>query len=377
VSAQRSGLDDLEKAIASLNVTAVKNDLELFHVTGESYFDFVENTRKGGLYTQLIRSALIAKDSLGLPEGEVDERSAEIVDALIAHGYFASGLEHAIMWAAAASRGFTLNANNGLAIFGMDNVQEDMEVPCSEGYTKLLTALLKAGVDPREPISTTGNPLYETSCMTRAVANNQTGVIRVLRSVGVPALSASDSIKLQFVEAVTYGNLANVPSMFRTLISAMVDNRFASEPDLEGMTPLQAATDMGAALLSPSMVPLLLQAGANPNIESPNSTWRYPIVGATWAAGYSSSIGYSKAAAIFRRIVNELLDAKAWVSVTDDKGNTALHYAAEYSSVGLAKALIANGAKVSPRNADGKTPLDLAVDGDIIKLLKENGAQEQ
>ena len=61
----------------------------------------------------------------------------------------------------------------------------------------------------------------------------------------------------------------------------------------------------------------------------------------------------------------------------DSTGQTPLHIAAERNHLFAAQLLLKAGAKVMPRDTLGKTPLDLAVSGDMIKLLKSYGAIER
>ena len=145
-------------------------------------------------------------------------------------------------------------------------------------------------------------------------------------------------------------------------------------PDMEGMTVLQAALEWGPpGEGKEAIVHNLLNSGASPNVQSPGSMYLYPIVAATFMDGVAAN---SKGQQPMDMLEKELLAAGAWVSVTDGAGNSPLHYAAKYSLYDVSDWLIQAGAKVSQQNSDGKTPLDLAVDGKIIKLLKANGARE-
>lgn len=55
-----------------------------------------------------------------------------------------------------------------------------------------------------------------------------------------------------------------------------------------------------------------------------------------------------------------LSDLKVDVNVADRKSNTALHDAARFGHVGVAKILVEHGASLSAKNADGMTPVELA-----------------
>lgn len=77
-------------------------------------------------------------------------------------------------------------------------------------------------------------------------------------------------------------------------------------------------------------------------------------------------------------IIRVLLEAGALISSKSGFfGRTPLHIAAERDYYDIARILVESGAKVMILDNAGKTPLDLARSGKIIKLLKENGAIER
>jgi ankyrin repeat protein len=76
-------------------------------------------------------------------------------------------------------------------------------------------------------------------------------------------------------------------------------------------------------------------------------------------------------------IVDALLKAGAHVSSTAHyRRQTPLHVAATMQNTKAAVLLIKAGAKLMPRDEDGKTPLDLAESSAMIALLKSHGARE-
>ena len=75
--------------------------------------------------------------------------------------------------------------------------------------------------------------------------------------------------------------------------------------------------------------------------------------------------------------VDALLSAGADVNLQDDRGFTALMWAAEIRRTDVVKKLIAAGADVNlPRN-DGKAAIDVVSDDEIEKLLADAGASRQ
>ena len=78
-------------------------------------------------------------------------------------------------------------------------------------------------------------------------------------------------------------------------------------------------------------------------------------------------------------IVKALLKAGAHVSSTGTgfaREQTPLHIAARLQNAKAVRILLEAGAKVMPRDANGKTPLDYAEAAPVIELLKSYGAKE-
>ena len=61
----------------------------------------------------------------------------------------------------------------------------------------------------------------------------------------------------------------------------------------------------------------------------------------------------------------------------DADGRTPLHVASRMDDRQVAELLIAAGARVMPRDAQGRTPLDYAESAEMIRLLKARGASER
>jgi ankyrin repeat protein len=80
--------------------------------------------------------------------------------------------------------------------------------------------------------------------------------------------------------------------------------------------------------------------------------------------------------ALHREVLIRLLKAGANVSTINNYGWTPLHYAARFDNLMAAEILIMEGAKISERDGNFKTPLDYAETGAMIELLKSNGAAQ-
>ncbi len=78
--------------------------------------------------------------------------------------------------------------------------------------------------------------------------------------------------------------------------------------------------------------------------------------------------------------VQSLLNRHALANQTDDRGKTALMWAALYGKLDMASALIKNGANVNAENAHGCSVLCYAestiyANGPMIRFLKKSGAK--
>ena len=79
--------------------------------------------------------------------------------------------------------------------------------------------------------------------------------------------------------------------------------------------------------------------------------------------------------------VELLIERGADLEATDNRGETALFYAADNNQIDILKLLIKSGANVNARNKAGHTALDNEIswgrNEEVIKLLKEAGSDYQ
>jgi uncharacterized protein len=116
----------------------------------------------------------------------------------------------------------------------------------------------------------------------------------------------------------------------------------------------------------------LLKLGANPNLAGRFIGDTSPL----HAAVFNNEQNFERDNG--PAIVEALLKAGGHVSSTSYyRQQTPLHVAAGSQNTKGAALLLKAGAKVMPRDEDGKTPLDLAQSSSMIELLKAYGAKEQ
>ena len=122
-------------------------------------------------------------------------------------------------------------------------------------------------------------------------------------------------------------------------------------------TPLMnACYKRGDITMDPSILILLLSAGADPNVQNGKDSTALIL---------AAHFGYKEG-------VTVLLNAGANVNIQNKFGMTALHEAAEDGFLAISELLLASGAQASLTDNDGMTPLDYALDNnhhDVCQLL--------
>lgn len=198
------------------------------------------------------------------------------------------------------------------------------------GDTAAVKALLES--DPR--LLTARDPLGNTALIL-AVNSGHCEVAELLRAAGCEP---------DVYEAAAIGHTARVAELIER------DARVLDSYSPEGFTPLMLAAHFGHT----EAVEFLLAHGANVNVVA-----RHEMrVTALHAALFGRQV---KAA---RRLIEAGADvnAKRAGAGWPRAGWTALHYAAGSGFVELIELLIARGAQLSARDAQGRTPLDVAAE---------------
>ena len=125
---------------------------------------------------------------------------------------------------------------------------------------------------------------------------------------------------------------------------------------LKESTPLTYACKNSGHAMDPSILILLLSAGADPNAQNDE--------------GYTALM--SAAQYGYQEGVTVLLNAGAIVNIQTVFGSTALHLAAENGFLSVSELLLASDAQASLTDNDGMTPLDYALDNnhhEVCQLL--------
>ncbi|XP_043568342.1 ankyrin repeat domain-containing protein 22 isoform X2 [Chiloscyllium plagiosum] len=156
---------------------------------------------------------------------------------------------------------------------------------------------------------------------------------------------------------------------FEELRKLLQENRDVNaQDDCYGDTPIIAACRAGRV----EMVQYLLRKAANVNIKNKERTCLHYAVKRKFSfLDYLLIIilmpvlllGYIIMESKKSRneaLIKMLLNAKVDINATDDKGNSALHYACQMKSKRIVSILARANADTSIANKNGETPLDIA-----------------
>ena len=195
--------------------------------------------------------------------------------------------------------------------------------------------------------------------LSRPKARLRPRLAALLLLVSLPALPAAENTPAELLaKASRQGDLKTA----ELLLSSGVN---PDEPDRYGATPLYYASSANQV----DMVQLLLAYHADPNapvkMNRPKDDTNPPNGALQYAAGYGNI-----------RILSTLLAAGAQVNTKGAEGRTALHFAG--TQVAVIHLLIEHGADVTVRDSEGVAPLDQAVwNGslDAVAILLAHGAR--
>lgn len=160
------------------------------------------------------------------------------------------------------------------------------------------------------------------------------------------------------------------------IIDAVKRGAAINAPDMYGKTALQELLESNNVVTKEGVdvLKLLLDLGSTPNL--PYKTGDYPLYAFIEDKGLWRNTMDYKGYDI--QIIDMLIKSGALVSSKNGLlKRTPLHAAAERNYYEAARILVENGAKIMALDGTGKTPLDLTESGQIVKLLKDNGAKER
>jgi ankyrin repeat protein len=186
-------------------------------------------------------------------------------------------------------------------------------------------------------------------------------------------------IQEQFINAISeLGN--NFNGGFEELSGYLEDGAKINGANKDGKIALVQAIESLSYYWLPevyliSTIEFLLNNGADPNQLGAYS-FSSDKVAALHTLSWFSQFETVSFELRFKPVYELLLSNGAHISKRSEHQMTPLHYAAIENNVDATKYLLLNYSKVSPKDKFGKTPLDYAESGEVIKLLKQYGATE-
>jgi len=226
--------------------------------------------------------------------------------------------------------------------------------PVSQGARKVTKYLLDRGANPNAGDNSGSTPV------TLGTYYGHPDIVGLLVEYGAKPLDSVTSTQIRFIAAAGRGD---VIALKRELSNGARVNSQSSD----NKTALVEAVSRGHFRI----VKDLLALGTSPNLTGEFLGMKTPLHAAVFQGKWEFEKGNAA------EIMQLLLKAGAHVSSTDTYNQqTPLHIAAKLNNPVSAKILLDAGAKVMPKDAQGKTPLDLAESADVIKLLKSYGAKE-
>jgi len=241
--------------------------------------------------------------------------------------------------------------------------------PVSEEHLPLISLFLSKGASPTAKLEGYTPPEL-------ALKYGKRAAYELLVSRGGTPVDEAVSALLTLVAAAEKRDVLQMEEAIKS--GANVNGRNAV-----GVTPLIAALRYPIIDASSSVAILwLLDNGADPNLVGSSGfsglegipLHIFTFMNADTMRGLK---GRPETRWLAETTMRHLLKAGAKVSGMDSRNRTALHFAAQVDNLRAAEILIAEGARVMARDKEGRTPLDYAESGPMIKLLKANGAVDQ
>jgi ankyrin repeat protein len=232
--------------------------------------------------------------------------------------------------------------------------------PAIKGSPLVVSYLLERGANPDGADDRGNTPLI------LAIRYNHPDVVSVLLAGGAKPLDPATESQHLMIAAARRGD---IPALRHELTRGANVSQQSSTGETALVEAVRQATLRSGNIAT---VRELLKLGANPNIlgrfAGEMSPLHVAVMLPEWRFEQIDGEAY----------VAALLEAGAHVSSAESlRKKTPLHLAAQMQNTKAAALLLQAGAKVMPRDEDGKTPLDYAESSAMIALLKAYGAVEQ
>ena len=261
------------------------------------------------------------------------------------------------------------------------------------GSTPLLLAARQGDVASAELLLASGANVNDllpdgTSALTVAAHSNQTAVARLLLTRGAN-LNVIGSGYTALHAAVLRGNLDLVEAFVArgAVVNARLRHGTATTRGSqefflpESLTGATAAW-LAAKFLEPDIMRFLLERGADPSVPLQDGTTT--LMAAAGVGSQTRLFDRRERIVILKdsdeplavSMLKILLDRGIDVNGANALGETALHGAAKMNYALVARMLVDRGARLEARTTKGETPLSVASDDEVKRVLRALGAKE-
>ncbi len=334
-------------------------------------------------WNDLINDNFAIWDSAGGFSQTIERLDLDLLKKAIENG---ADLERVLLWLSTLSyeikrapiiedqllEGFKLVFSKGAEIQGLNT--DILASSISSGSLRLTKLLIDHGADVNSFSKKSG---FIMTPVEMALAEDETEIAQLLINSGAAPPNNKLVLQEKFFDIVKYGSLID-------LILYININKGVSLYDKNK----SGQTVLGELLERPfyteemyNKLNYLVTSGVDINQET-NNIYAFPLHIAIYKTSFAFNAGsnlrpsLSETPKYSKLVLLELIDHGAFVSKRDSNGLTPLHVAAKFNNSFATKLLLENYSKVMSVDNYGKTPLDYAESGEIIKLLKEYGATE-
>jgi ankyrin repeat protein len=215
-----------------------------------------------------------------------------------------------------------------------------------KGHDEIIKLLLEKGADPRQ------SNLSGNNALLMAVTHNRRKTAQLLLALGLDVNVADNKSITPLIAAAYNGNLR----ILDMLLDAGADSTIV---DTSGKSAIVYATGRGYL----EIVRRLLEH--SDKIDA-NTRYGNDLTALMWAAGHGNDVPALDGLAV----VEYLLAKGANPDLTDNRGRSAIHIAAERGHTAIVERLLQQGAVADAEDRNGITPLSLASNPALRQILK-------
>ncbi len=222
-----------------------------------------------------------------------------------------------------------------------------------KGHDEIIDLLLKMGADPRQ------TNLSGSNALIMAVTHNRRKTARRLLALGLDVNAADKRSTTSLLAAAYNGN----QRMLDMLLEAGADS---TTIDASGKSAIVYAAARGYL----EIVERLFEQSEKIDV---NARYGNNLTALMWAAGHGNDVPAPDGLAV----VEYLLAKGADPDLTDNRGRSALHIAAERGHTSIVKRLVKVGAVVDAEDRTGDTPLSLASNPAVRQILENPAGDDR